>query len=307
MSEETVLIIDDSDELRALLESILPYGGYRTVSAATGQEGLELVLEIEPDALLVDLELPDTTGLKILEELNKRELEIPTIMMTGYGSEGVAARALRLGAVGYLIKPFTTEEVLGGVEKALAVRRLHREKVHLATMVDAYTRHFKTISAIGQVMTTGLDLDQILQRIVEAGLFMTRAERCLLSALDRDSTHLQILAVGGKASDANRQFPARAGDERLQTAFDKGIAVRLCALSNSTIALQSGSTAKVVLQVPLKAQGNVVGLLSVDRQGKGTPFGKHDEEMLIILAHYAVMALEQHQKLEPAQDPTPNP
>ena len=128
MAEERILIIDDSTELRSLLESILPYSGYHTLSASTGEEGLELATTLRPDVILVDLELPDTTGLKVIEELNRRGITIPTIMITGYGSEGTAARALRLGAQGYLVKPFTTEEVLSNVEKALVVRRLNREK-----------------------------------------------------------------------------------------------------------------------------------------------------------------------------------
>jgi DNA-binding NtrC family response regulator len=124
MSDATVLIIDDSAELRALLEGILPYGGYQTLSAGTGEQGLSLALHHKPDVILLDLELPDTSGIQVLEKLNEHGLAAPTIMITGFGSEGVAARALHLGALGYLIKPFTTEEVLTSVERALTVRDL---------------------------------------------------------------------------------------------------------------------------------------------------------------------------------------
>jgi DNA-binding response OmpR family regulator len=81
-----ILIIDDSTELRSLLESILPYSGYQTISATTGQDGLDLAEKIKPDLILLDLELPDTTGLKVLEALERQARSIPTIMMTGYGS-----------------------------------------------------------------------------------------------------------------------------------------------------------------------------------------------------------------------------
>ena len=109
MAGETVLVIDDSAELRSVLETILPYGGYQVFLASNGAEGLRLIRQQNPDLIMVDLELPDTNGLKILEQLNEQGVSIPTIMMTGYGSEGVAARALRLGVRDYLIKPFTTE------------------------------------------------------------------------------------------------------------------------------------------------------------------------------------------------------
>jgi DNA-binding response OmpR family regulator len=292
MAEEKVLIVDDSIELTNLLENILPYGGYQAISATTGEEGLRLVLELGPDLILVDLELPDITGLRFLEMLNQQGLTIPTIMMTGYGSEGVAARALRLGASGYLIKPFTTEEVLTSVEKALTVSRLRREKAQLASMLDSYSRHFRTISAIGQAMIDGLDREQFFQRIADAALFITRAERCLLSLGDRDPNQLKLVAARGKTVPTGLLFLRQAGDARLQTALAAGASVRLHSSSEALIALQTGEAVRAVLQVPLKTKEEVIGMLSVDRQGSGVPFGKHDEQMLAILADYAVIAEE---------------
>lgn len=292
MAEEKVLIVDDSIELTHLLENILPYGGYHAISATTGEEGLRLVLEDRPDVILVDLELPDITGLRFLEALNQQELTIPTVMMTGYGSEGVAARALRLGASGYLIKPFTTEEVLGSVAKALTVSRLRREKAQLASILDTYSRHFRTLSAIGQAMIDGLSQEQFFQRIVDAALFITRAERCLLSLIDQDPSQLKLVAARGKAIPPGLRFSHQTGDVRLQTALVEGASVRLHTSSDSSIALQTGEAVRAVLQVPLKTKERVIGLLSVDRQSTGVPFGKHDEQMMAILADYAVIAVE---------------
>jgi CheY-like chemotaxis protein len=298
MTEEKVLIVDDSTELISLLENILPYGGYRTISARSGEEGLDLAQQLNPDVILVDLELPDITGLKFLEELGKRELKIPTIMMTGYGSEGIAARALRLGASSYLIKPFTTEEVLSSVEKALALGRLRREKSQMSALLDLYTRHFRTISAIGRAMITGLDLDEFYQRIVDAGSFVTRAERCFLSVLDTDLGQMQVLAVRGKAGHSGRHFSSQAGDDRLRAVMAQGLCTNLHASSDLTIVLQTGDPVKAVLQVPLKTKDRVIGFLSVDRQGTGVPFGKHDEQMLGILSDYVVIALQRYHKDE---------
>jgi DNA-binding response OmpR family regulator len=291
MSEPTVLIIDDRTELRDLLESILPYSGYRTIGASTGQEGLDLLLELKPDVVLLDLELPDTSGLKVLEELNRQELDIPTIMITGYGSEGVAARALRLGAQSYLVKPFTTEEVLSSVDRALTVRHLRHEKAQLAALLEAYTRHFRTISAVGRALIDGLDPDQYFQRIVEAGLYVTRAESCLLSLLEPDRSQLRVIAARGRASLAGLSVPSQAGDHRLRRVLRDGASVRIDASPDVPIVLQTGDTVRAVLQVPLRARDCIIGLLSVDRQGTGVPFGKHDQLMLGLLADYAVIAM----------------
>lgn len=298
MARATALIIDDSSELRSLLESILPYSGYRTVSASTGEEGLNLALQLKPDVILVDLELPDTTGLQVLTELNQHQLSIPTIMITGYGSEGVAARALQLGALGYLIKPFTTEEVLASLERALTIKHLRREKEQLINLLDTYARHFQALSAISRIMIDGLDPDLFYQRIVQVGLYVTRAERCLLALSDQAGKQLQVVAAHGRPCQTEHPLPSSAGDARLQTILEKGISLRLHASPDSTIILQTGDAVRAVLQVPLKTQERVLGLLSVDRQDRDIPFGKHDEQMLAILADYVVIALDKHRQLE---------
>ena len=307
MNDATILIIDDSSELRSLLESVLPLSGYRTLTASTGEEGLNLASELKPDLILVDLELPDITGLKVLEELGRRKPTIPTIMITGYGSEGVAARALGLGAEGYLIKPFTTEEVLTNVQKALTVRHLRRENAELATLLDVYTHHLRTISALGRAVVSGLDSEQFFQRIVEAGAFVTRAERCLLvlqdAVADGHPSPAQVVAVygnprphGGEPSGAVGTFPTPAGDKRLWAVLDQGASVRLHASPGTRITLQTGEAARAVLQVPLKTRERTIGLLSVDRQHAQAPFGRHDELMLSILADYAVLALDSYRQ-----------
>jgi CheY-like chemotaxis protein len=306
MAEEQILIIDDSTELRSLLESILPYSGYHTLSASTGKEGLELATTLRPDVILVDLELPDTTGLKVIEELNRRGITIPTIMITGYGSEGTAARALRLGAQGYLVKPFTTEEVLSNVEKALVVRRLNREKAQLEAELDAHVHHFRTLSAIGRALIDGIDLGQLYQRIVDAGAFVTRAERCTLAFLNPVSEQLGVAATRGKSDPVRMTASPQQGATGLRPVLEEGTSVRLQAAAGETIALRTGDEVKAVLQVPLRTRVQTIGLLSVDRQDAPSPFGDHDEAVLAILADYVVIALEMQRQTETAAASTRN-
>jgi CheY-like chemotaxis protein len=292
MAGERVLIIDDSEALRSLLESILPYAGYEAVSASTGRQGLKLISETKPDVVLTDLELPDTSGLKILEELNDRGISIPTIMMTGYGSEGIAARALQLGVRDYLIKPFTTEEVLSSIERALSENRLKRENERLALLVDSHRRHVRLLSAIGRAAASDLDLDRFLHRIVEAGRFAAGAEVALLLLLDEASDQLQVAAAYGQSGYTMDFFPSQAGDECLQSVLRHDVAVRFHSTSNPAIRIQTGDTVKSVLQVPLTIDGKACGLLSVDRRINNVAFDKYDELVLWILADYASMALE---------------
>lgn len=294
MSGEKVLVIDDSDALRSLLESILPYGGYEAICAGTGELGLQLVLEAQPDVIMTDLELPDITGLELLEELKQQGTTIPTIMMTAYGSEGVAAQALKLGVRDYLVKPFTTEEVLAAIERALNESRLQSEKVQLTTLLKDYVYHFRLLGAVGHFVTSDLNLDHLLRRIVEACRFVTRAETGFLLLLDEASGQLRVVAAEGQANYAGQSCSALAGDKGLHSVLKEQAAVRFHSPPNSTLELQTGDRVKAVLQVPLRGSSQSLGLLSVDRRVNGAPFDKHDEQMLTILADYAVIALDRN-------------
>jgi two-component system NtrC family sensor kinase len=289
---ERVLIVDDSAELRASLEAILLYGGYESVSAATGQEGYSLALKVRPDVILLDLELPDTTGLKLLEEFNRQGLTIPTVMMTGYGSEGTAARALRLGVRDYLVKPFTTEEVLSSIDRALQEGRLRRETERLKALADDYTQCLDLLYAIGSSITSDLNLDDVLQRIVEAGGEITGAEQGFLLQLNRKSREINVVAAWGSSEHIGKAFSVQAGDKRLHPVLREGIAMRLQASEGRTIKIQTGDMAAAILQVPLKMCDRVVGVLTMQRREDNLAFDERHERMLSVLAGYAVIALE---------------
>jgi transcriptional regulator with GAF, ATPase, and Fis domain len=240
---------------------------------------------------MVDLELPDTNGLRILEELNAWGLTVPTIMMTGYGSEGVAARALRLGVRDYLIKPFTTDEVLASVERALNESRLEQDKERLVTLVGGYARHLRLLGAIGRSVAAGLDPQEALQRITGAGLYITRAEAAFLLIREDGAGELQMVSAEGQAEQDQFDTALYPGDERLRPVLEDGEAVRLDSGDAPAIQLQVGGPVEAVLQVPLEGPSHRLGVLSVDRQATKTPFSEYDEQVLKILADYAVMAL----------------
>lgn len=289
---QKILIIDDSAELRALLESVLPYSGYETHSAPTAEEGLALALQLLPDLVVVDFELPDGQGLDVLAQLERQQPGLPTILMTGYGSEGVAARALRLGALGYLIKPFTIEEMLSSVERALDVGKLRREKIQLSARLDAYNQHLRALLALGRAMVDGIATADLMERIVQAGFFVTRAERCMLALKDEDGEFLRIVANSGRSGFESESFTVQSGDERLWSVLEEGAIVRLAAAPGEGLRLQTGDETQALLQVPLRDRSRVVGVLSADRPAVDLPFGSHDQEMLEILAGYAILALE---------------
>ena len=132
MAGETLLIVDDSRDIRALLDKdVLSPMGFAVQTAGDGKEGLELAARCRPDLILLDMNMPRMSGLEMLAMLRKTESTVPAILMTAYGSENVAIEAFRLGVRDYIIKPFTSDEILQSIDRALNESRLARQKEEL--------------------------------------------------------------------------------------------------------------------------------------------------------------------------------
>jgi two-component system, NtrC family, nitrogen regulation response regulator NtrX len=115
-----ILVIDDDEVLRQNCLDMLGSRGYRTLGAATVGEGLRVFGERQPAAVLLDLKLPDGTGLDVLRELQRRSPVTPVVVISGYGSVPDAVEAMRLGAAEYLEKPVARERLYDVVGKVLA-------------------------------------------------------------------------------------------------------------------------------------------------------------------------------------------
>lgn len=129
MVNETILLVDDNADLLDLLgNGFLAPLGYRVLTAYNGEEGLIKVINEEPDLIVLDMNMPQMTGIEMLLALRELDHHPPVIFMTVEGSEAVAVQAFRLGASNYLSKPFSGDEFIQAVDDALRETRLKREK-----------------------------------------------------------------------------------------------------------------------------------------------------------------------------------
>src|SRR5919205_2648269 len=126
-SKGTVLVVDDEEIMREILEAVLTREGYDVRLAASGAEGLELARALPFDAALVDIMMPGLDGIATLDELKRIDEDLAVIIITAYGSIESAIAAMKTGAFDYITKPFKNEEVLVVVRNALERRRLLNE------------------------------------------------------------------------------------------------------------------------------------------------------------------------------------
>src|SRR5215210_224953 len=105
----TTLVIDDDEVVRKTCVELLEARGHKTLSAASVGEGLRLFSEHKPAAVLLDLRLPDGTGIDVLRELQRQAPGTPVIVISGHGSVAEAVEAMRVGASDYVEKPISRE------------------------------------------------------------------------------------------------------------------------------------------------------------------------------------------------------
>ena len=128
--KETVCLIEDEKIMRVTLEDALKGAGYEVVSFETGAAGLEALRNAPCDVVVTDVRLPDMDGFDIVREV-ARQGDSQVIVMTAFGTIKDAVEAMKLGALDYITKPFSLDEFLLLVERALELKRLKEDNIRL--------------------------------------------------------------------------------------------------------------------------------------------------------------------------------
>jgi len=122
-----ILIVDDKEMMRDSVATTVSRKGHTAIAAADGHDALEKIAARSFDAVITDLQMPEMNGLELLEAIRKVDDQLPVIFMTAYGTVETAVSALKQGAYDYITKPFSGDELLVAVERAIEHSKLLRE------------------------------------------------------------------------------------------------------------------------------------------------------------------------------------
>ncbi len=126
-----ILVIDDDTSLRRVLEYNLQEEGYDVAAAASGEEGLRLFQQLQPDLVITDMKMSGMDGLKVLKSIKESSADTLVIIITAFGTVDVAVEAMKAGAYDYITKPFNREALKLTVKKALQFSGLAEENKRL--------------------------------------------------------------------------------------------------------------------------------------------------------------------------------
>ena len=139
MKKPSILLIDDDDSLRRVMEFSLTEAGYKVHTATSGEEGIQLFEKDAFDVVITDITMPGMSGLEVMKAIHRKEANLPVVIITAYGTIESAVEAMKQGAFDYVSKPVSRDELRLTLEKALKLSKLERECVELrAEVTDRY-------------------------------------------------------------------------------------------------------------------------------------------------------------------------
>lgn len=280
-----VLVVDDSRDMRNfVIQYVLEPNGFEAEEAKDGAEGVRKALGGDVDLVLLDLEMPKMNGFEVLDALRARQSEVPVILMTSHGSEAIVVEVFRKGVRDYVIKPFNVDEMLEAIERSLVEVRLLRGKEALTNrlmqtnhQLEQRLTELNAFYQIGKSVTSLMDRDRLLERIVNAALYITGAEGGALLLRDQNGEMLREYVRKRRADGEEQPVPAHRSENQLAAdAVRKGDATMTAAM----------------LYAPLKIGERTIGALGVSNKVTGRFFNDHDRRLLMALADYAAIAIE---------------
>ena len=159
-----ILVIDDEADIRESLDALLSLEGYEVDLAVNGTDGTKRLESHVYDLVLLDLMMPDRSGMDVLRDVRDRDRETPIFMITAFGSTETAVHALKLGANDYFTKPWENDKLLIEIDRTIAERRLLYENTHLKralkqrysfpNIIGKSERMLRVLDLVSQVATS---------------------------------------------------------------------------------------------------------------------------------------------------------
>ena len=192
-----ILVVDDEEIMREILEALLTREGYTVRLAASGEEGLALARSQPFDAAIVDIMMPGLNGIATLDELKRFDEDLAVVIITAFASVESAISAMKAGAFDYITKPFKNDEVLVVVRNALERRRLVHENRSLRQNIQE--RYYK----FGNIIGRSPRMRQVFDLIIQAA---PSRSTILLHGESGTGKELVARAIHANSSRSDRPF-----------------------------------------------------------------------------------------------------
>jgi len=289
-----ILVLDDEQIVLDSVSRILEGEDFQVNTCRRGEEAIETLKEGGFDILVTDLKMPGMDGLQAMEALLEIDPDLSVIMFTAYATVDSAIQAMRLGAVDYIRKPFTPDQLTDLVAKVMVDRKSRFEKRYRE---DTFTEIRKAISST-------LNLKEVLDLIVQGVVKVMKVKGSTLSLLDKNREKLRVFAYHGLSRDYVDKGPMEASRSLSETNLSgKHVWIEDAAtdprVQYPTEAMREGVAS--ILSVPLLVRNKVIGALRVYTSERRS-FSDEEVRFLYGFAEQVAYAIENARSYEDVKD-----
>jgi response regulator RpfG family c-di-GMP phosphodiesterase len=281
-----VLVVDDEKVIREILSDFLTMEGYVVRTVEDGQAALKELQRRSYNLVISDLKMPNMGGLELLEQISDQNINVLTVIMTGFGTVETAIEAMKKGAYDYILKPFKVEEVVHIVQRGLDRQRLQQENIRLKEALSIYK--------ISEAIATSLSLETILELILDATLDEVEADMVTLWLADPRTGHYQERMR--KVSPRCETAPTLGAPnlEEILTHYRQERPLLVHGIKASRFLTETPIDRRLVsfCSIPLKVRQSVIGMLNAYSFTKGNKFNEGQRKMLAVLGSRAAVSIE---------------
>ncbi len=281
---ERILVVDDEPSVVAACVRALSRVGYVVDGVGDSETALSRLGREVYDLLLVDLRMPGQDGLELLALAKELDPHLSVVMITGYGTMDDALKAIRLGAQGFLLKPFDPDELAEAVQNSLRRRALLRDSLRLQTLLP--------LLEINEALRATDGAVSLAQRVLEVALRETGASRLWLAMRDSSGDKLITMASVGNATDEGL-LPTSVMEQVIETGEPVWVEAdgSLHSPHSGTGDLTQARRI-VALSWPLLMKDQPVGVLNAEKARDLPPFSQLGLELLSLLSGQLAIAIE---------------
>lgn len=290
-----ILIVEDESFFRKVIVDTLSEGGFATVETAYASEVAALLGRNEIGLVLTDLEMPEVSGLEVLQQVKTLRPEIPVVVISAHQDFYAVREVLSGGALEYLVKPFTDEELLAVAERGLAQYRSNLDAIRNQEEAERLLADLVLLREVGETASGEADLQSLLDRIISMIVDAVGVQTASLMLPATDG-NLRIRAAHGMPIGVREKAVIKPGEGVSGHVFKSGKPLLLSDINDDDRFSPSGDEGQYstssALSLPLKGREQVIGVLNVNNKEDGSPFSAHDQHLLATIAHQATLAIE---------------
>jgi len=281
-----ILVVDDEKVIREILSDFLTMEGFLVRTVEDGEAAIAELERRSYNLVISDLKMPKMGGLELLEAINRHNLNVLTVIMTGFGTVETAIEAMKKGAYDYILKPFKVEEVVHIVQRGLDRQRLQMENIRLKEALSLYK--------ISEAISQSLSLDHILELITDSTLEEMQADVVTLLLEDEPGAEIYRERIRRNRTTVGEEPLGELNVQEILAYARQDLPLLAQGVKAHPFFLRPPRQPRIVsfCSIPLTVRNKVVGMLNAFSFTRGYKFTEGQRKMLAIMGSRAAVSIE---------------